>query len=109
MEFLQLQAGDYMKIKSVNLETGTYMKLQPHSMEFISLADPKAVLEKVLTDHYFCLSTGDTILINYNDKDFYINVVETRPASAISIVNTDCELEFASPLDYKESERLAPP
>ena len=98
-----------MNIRSVNLKTGTYVKLQPHSMDFISLAVPKAVLEKVLTDHHFCLSTGDIILINYNDKDLYINVVGTRSASAVNIVNIDCELEFASPLDYKEPERPAPP
>lgn len=31
--------------------------------------------------------------------------METKPASAISIIDTDCEVDFSAPLDYKEPEK----
>jgi ubiquitin fusion degradation protein 1 len=57
---------------------------------------------------YSCLTTGDTIVVAYNNKKFYIDIVETKPSSAVSIIETDCEVDFAPPLDYKEPEKPAP-
>lgn len=54
---------------------------------------------------YSCLTTGDTIMVPYNNKKYYIDIVETKPSSAISIIETDCEVDFAPPLDYKEPEK----
>eukprot|EP00958_Prasinococcus_capsulatus_P011443 scaffold1136_cov399-Prasinococcus_capsulatus_cf.AAC.7 len=48
------------------------------------------------------LQGGDTILVNYNNKKFYIDVKETKPGEAISIIETDCEVDFMAPLDYVE-------
>lgn len=56
---------------------------------------------------YSCLTTGDTIMVPYNNKKYYINIVETKPSSAISIIETDCEVDFAPPLDYVEPEKPA--
>jgi len=36
------------------------------------------------------------------------NIVETKPSNGISIIETDCEVDFAPPLDYKEPETTAP-
>ncbi|KAF6157790.1 hypothetical protein GIB67_038258 [Kingdonia uniflora] len=47
------------------------------------------------------------LLVAYNNKKYYIDIVESKPAHAISIIETDCEVDFAPPLDYKEPERLA--
>ena len=47
-------------------------------------------------------------MVAYNNKKYYIDIVETKPASAISIIETDCEVDFAPPLDYKEPERPQP-
>lgn len=57
---------------------------------------------------YSCLTTGDTIVVAYNNKKYYIDIVETKPSSAVSIIETDCEVDFAPPLDYKEPEKPAP-
>lgn len=51
------------------------------------------------------MTTGDTIMVAYNNKKFYIDIVETKPSSAISIIETDCEVDFAPPLDYQEPEK----
>lgn len=54
------------------------------------------------------MTTGDTMMIPYNNKKYYINVVETKPSTAVSIIETDCEVDFAPPLDYKEPEKKFP-
>lgn len=46
-------------------------------------------------------------MVAYNNKKYYIDIVETKPAHAISIIETDCEVDFAPPLDYKEPEKPA--
>ena len=59
--------------------------------------------------NFSCLTTGDSIMVAYNNKKYYIDIVETKPSSAISIIETDCEVDFAPPLDYKEPERPQQP
>lgn len=56
---------------------------------------------------YSCLTTGDTIMVQYNKKEYYIDIVETRPSRAVSIIETDCEVDFAPPLDYEEPKKQA--
>lgn len=48
-------------------------------------------------------------MVAYNNKKYYIDIIETKPSNAISIIETDCEVDFAPPLDYKEPERPAAP
>ncbi len=59
--------------------------------------------------NFSCLTVGDNIMVAYNNKKYYIDIIESKPAPAISIIETDCEVDFAPPLDYKEPERLPPP
>ncbi|CAI0406617.1 unnamed protein product [Linum tenue] len=79
MENLKVEAGETLLLKSTTLEKGTFAKLQPHSVAFLATRDVKAVLEQTLID-----------------------IVETKPDDAICIIDTDCTVEFAVPLDYKE-------
>ena len=60
---------------------------------------------KMTSRNYSCLTTGDTIMVSYNNKKYYIDIIETKPTNAVSIIETDCEVDFAPPLDYKEPER----
>lgn len=48
-------------------------------------------------------------MVAYNNKKYYIDIIETKPANAISIIETDCEVDFAPPLDYKEPEKPTAP
>lgn len=59
--------------------------------------------------NFSCLTTGDSIMVAYNNKKYYIDIVETKPSHAISIIETDCEVDFAPPLDYKEPEKPVVP
>ncbi|KNA20892.1 hypothetical protein SOVF_047510 [Spinacia oleracea] len=106
MENMLLQEGDIVRVKNVTLPKGTYVKLQPHTQDFLDISNPKAILETTLRN-YSCLTSGDSIMVAYNNKKYYIDIVETKPAHAISIIETDCEVDFAPPLDYKEPEKPA--
>ncbi|KAJ7978533.1 Ubiquitin fusion degradation protein 1-like [Quillaja saponaria] len=108
MENMLLQEGDVVRVKNVTLPKGKYVKLQPHTKDFLDISNPKAILETTLRN-FSCLTTGDSIMVAYNNKKYYIDIIETKPANAISIIETDCEVDFAPPLDYKEPEKpLAP-
>ncbi|KAG0595198.1 hypothetical protein M758_UG148300 [Ceratodon purpureus] len=108
MQNMLLQEGDIVRVKSATLLKGTFVKLQPHTKDFLDISNPKAVLETTLRNFY-CLTVDDNIMVAYNNKKYYIDIIESKPANAISIIETDCEVDFAPPLDYKEPERVTPP
>lgn len=109
MNTLLLEPGDLLQIKSTDLPDGTFIKLQPQSVSFLeSITDPKAVLENALRN-FSALTKGDTFSFLYNEQVFEINVLEVKPDSpqgAISVVETDVEVDFAPPLDYVEPVRM---
>lgn len=107
MQNLALEEGEIVNLKSASLPKGTYVKLQPHTTDFIDITNPKAVLETTLRN-FSCLTVGDQITINYNNRQYFIDIVEAKPRAAISVIETDCEVDFAPPLDYVEPTRPEP-
>jgi ubiquitin fusion degradation protein 1 len=55
---LLLQEGDIVRLKSVSLSKGSYVKLRPHTKDFLDISNPKAVLETTLRN-YTCMTVGD--------------------------------------------------
>lgn len=104
MQNLLLTEGDIVSLRSATLSKGSFVKLQPHSSDFLDISNPRAVLETTLRN-FSCLTVGDTIPIHYNNKSYFIDIIEAKPADAISVIETDCNVDFAPPLDYKEPER----
>ncbi|XP_004301638.1 PREDICTED: ubiquitin fusion degradation protein 1 homolog [Fragaria vesca subsp. vesca] len=104
MRSLQLEEGDAVHVKIAFLPKGRFVKFQPHTTSFLDITNPRAVLEKTLRT-FTCFTTGDTIMLPYNGKEYYVDIVETKPPRGISIVDTDCEVDFVAPLDYKEPEK----
>ena len=45
---------------------------------------------------------GDTICINYDNRDYLIDIVECKPENQICVIEADVEVDFKPPLDYKE-------
>lgn len=43
MENLLLQEGDAVQVKNTALPKGTYVKLQPHTKDFLDISNPKAM------------------------------------------------------------------
>jgi ubiquitin fusion degradation protein 1 len=109
METLQLDPGDLIQVKSTDLPLGSFIKLQPQSTDFLDISDPKAVLEQAFRS-FSCLTKGDIFTFHYNDTVYRIGVLEVKPAgdkNAISVVETDLEVDFAPPIGYKEPERTS--
>ena len=107
MQTLLLEPGDLLQIKSTDLPSGAFIKLQPQSTSFLDISDPKAVLENVMRN-FSCLTTGDIFSFAYNDEIFEVAVLETKPqtkSKAISVHETDLEVDFAAPLGYVEPSR----
>jgi len=86
-----------IEIRRVNLPDATFVRLQPHNVDFLYLDNHKAMLEWVLKS-YSVLSVGDTIPLNFNNKVYQLNVLETKPGSAVSIIDSDVSVDFAPPL-----------
>ena len=40
-------------------------------------------------------------------RKYFIDIVDAKPSNAISVIETDCEVDFAPPLDYVEPNREA--
>ncbi|KAG9067617.1 ubiquitin fusion degradation protein [Linnemannia hyalina] len=102
MKTLVLSEGDLVTVKSAGLPLGSFVKIQPQSVDFLDISDPKAVLENALRN-FSTLTKGDNIEISYNDKIYGILVMEIKPPGVgISIVETDLEVDFAPPVGYQE-------
>jgi ubiquitin fusion degradation protein 1 len=110
MNNLFLEEGSEIILRNVNLKKGKMVVLQPHETAFIDLYNPKAILEQELTN-YSCLMKGDTINIQYQGRDYLIDIVECKPEDQICVVEADIEVDFREPLDYKElqAKKLATP
>ncbi|KAG5288122.1 ubiquitin fusion degradation protein [Histoplasma ohiense] len=111
MQTLLLEPGDLLQIKSTDLPPGQYIKLQAQSTSFLDISDPKAVLENAFRN-FSCLSKDDIFTFSYNDHIYEMAVLETKPQhskNAISVLETDLEVDFATPVGYEEPKRINEP
>ncbi|XP_044739649.1 ubiquitin recognition factor in ER-associated degradation protein 1 [Chrysoperla carnea] len=101
MHNLLLEEGDLLQIESVSLPVATFSRFQPQTPDFLEITNPKAVLENALRS-FACLTTGDLIAIKYNQRIYEMCVLETKPGNAVTIIECDMNVEFATPVGYKE-------
>lgn len=109
MRVLDLEDGDLLQVKSTDLPPGRFIKLQPQSPDFLDISDPRAVLENAFRG-FSCLSKGDIFSFKYNDQIYDIAVIEVKPDGekhAIVTMETDLEVDFATPVGYKPPERTS--
>ena len=100
---LYLEPGDVIQIRSVNMKKGTHVTFRPQTDNFLKLQNPKVILEKKLR-YFSALTKGDTILIEHANKYYNIDVIDVKPGSAISIIETDLNTEFVEPSDHEDTE-----
>jgi ubiquitin fusion degradation protein 1 len=109
METLGLEPGDLLQTKSTDLPPGQFIKLQPQDTNFLDISDPKAVLETAFRN-FSCLTQGDIFTFLYNETTYQIAVLEVKPQGdkkAVSVQETDIEVDFAPPVGYVEPSRTA--
>jgi ubiquitin fusion degradation protein 1 len=110
MNTLLVEEGSLLNLKSATLPLGNFIKIQPQSTNFLSIHDPKAVLEMSLRN-FSALTKGDIIQISYNSQVYEIAVLETKShdtsddVTAVCVIETDIEVDFAPPLGYVEPEQ----
>lgn len=110
MKSIGVRSGGFVTLRNVTLPLGTFVKLQPQSVAFLDITDPRAVLEHSFRA-FSALTRGDMIQIGYNEQIYELLIMEIKPASArhaISIVETDLQVDFAPPVGYVEPVPLAP-
>ncbi|KAL8920973.1 MAG: hypothetical protein Q9172_004260 [Xanthocarpia lactea] len=110
MQTLSLDPGDLVQILSTDLPSGSFIKLQAQSTDFLDISDPKAVLENAFRN-FSCLTKGDVFTFAYNDQTYEMAVLETKPSTAkngaVSVLETDLEVDFAPPVGYEEPKRVS--
>jgi len=80
---------------------GTIVKLQFHNTIFFDeCKNFKEVLEQKLIHNYIFLQQDTVISINYNNKDYLINILQCKPDKFILINNTNLKIDFDKPLDF---------
>jgi hypothetical protein len=107
METLGLDVGDMIQVKTTSLELARLVKLQPQSVNFLEITDPKAVLEKAFRN-FATLTKGDVFNFEYNDEIYYVAVLDVKPETpkmGVSMIETDVSVDFAPPVGYVEPER----
>ena len=109
MAGLGVEPGDLLQVKPTDLPPGKFIKLQPQSPSFLDISDPRAVLENAFRN-FSCLSKNDIFQFHYNDETYDIKVLEIKPDNdqhAIVTMETDLEVDFATPVGYKPPERTS--
>lgn len=82
-----------IEVRYVSLPKGTYAKLQPIGAGFSDIPNHKAVLETTLRKHA-TLSQGDVVTVYYGELCYKLRVLELKPASSVSILETDIEVDI---------------
>ncbi|KAK6142452.1 hypothetical protein DH2020_022800 [Rehmannia glutinosa] len=78
------------------LPKGTYAKLQSVEFGFSDIPNHKAVLETSLRQHA-TLSQGDLLTVNHGVLTYHLRVLELKPSSSISVLETDMEVDISGP------------
>lgn len=102
-----MDVGDMIQIRTTSLELAKMVKLQPQSVNFLEISDPKAVLEKAFRN-FATLTKGDVFNFEYNDEVYDIAVLDVKPETTkmgVCMIETDVSVEFAPPVGYVEPER----
>lgn len=82
-----------VQVRYVWLPKGTYAKLQPLQLGFSDIPNHKAVLETSLR-HHATLSQTDVLTVHYGSLKYTLHVLELKPSSTISVLDTDIEVDI---------------
>jgi len=106
MQNLLIEEGAVITVTNVSLPKATFVKLQPQSVDFLEISNPRAVLEHALRN-FSCVTKGDIIQLPYNNKNYHFELKEVEPQDAACIIETDCNVDFDAPVGYKEPDYAA--
>jgi hypothetical protein len=96
------QLGGKVSIKYVVLPKISFARLQPIASSFADVVNVKAALQENLKRHA-TLSVGDILSIWSRGRAYALRVVELRPESCGSLIDTDVEVELTVSEEYTNS------
>jgi ubiquitin fusion degradation protein 1 len=99
MQNLLIEEGSLLTVTNVSLPKASFVKLQPQSVDFLEISNPRAVLEHALRN-FSCVTLGDVIQIPYNSKNYHFELKDVQPPPAACIIETDCNVDFDAPVGY---------
>lgn len=85
-----------VEVRYLWLPKGTYAKLQADGIGFSDIPNHKAVLETRLRQHA-TLSQDDVLIVNHGELTYKLKVLELKPSSSISVLETDIEVDIVGP------------
>ncbi|KAI3465627.1 hypothetical protein Pfo_022290 [Paulownia fortunei] len=85
-----------VEVRYVWLPKGIYAKLQSVEFGFSDIPNHKAVLETSLRQHA-TLSQGDMLTVNHGVLTYHLRVLELKPSSSVSVLETDIEVDIIGP------------
>uniref|UniRef100_A0A7C9EI37 C2H2-type domain-containing protein n=1 Tax=Opuntia streptacantha TaxID=393608 RepID=A0A7C9EI37_OPUST len=97
----ELPMAALVEVQYVRLPKGSYAKLQPEEPGFFDVPNHKAVLETTLRQHA-TLSQDDTITVRHGGLTFKLHVLELKPSSSVSVLETDIEVDIVNPVSSSE-------
>jgi ubiquitin fusion degradation protein 1 len=106
MQNLLIEEGSVITVVNVSLPKATFVKLQPQSVDFLEISNPRAVLEHALRN-FSCVTKGDIIQVPYNNRNYHLALMDVQPQDAACIIETDCNVDFDAPVGYKEPDYKA--
>jgi ubiquitin fusion degradation protein 1 len=106
MQNLLIEEGAVITVTNVSLPKATFVKLQPQSVDFLEISNPRAVLEHALRN-FSCVTKGDIIQVPYNNRNYHLALKDVQPQDAACIIETDCNVDFDAPVGYKEPDYKA--
>jgi len=95
---LGAEEGDVLHVSLQSLPKASLVRLRPASVALLRVYNPRALLESGLRN-FVALTEGDSFAVEYDGKMYGLEVLETKPASAVCIVDADVSVEFATPKD----------
>lgn len=93
-----------IEVQYVRLSKGSYAKLQPEEISFLDIPNHKAVLETTLRQQA-TLSQDDMMTVRHGELTFKLRVLELKPSSSVSVLETDIEVDIVNPLSSSENNQ----
>ncbi|KAK7202283.1 ubiquitin fusion degradation protein [Novymonas esmeraldas] len=116
-QHLGLRGTMVVKVQSYSLPPGSLVKLRPHQKALVMFENPRHLLEIRLAQ-YPVLTKGTTIVINYVEREFHLDLVDIidmkqESVSGILTVRADgapveLKVDFERPLDMPPSPPETP-
>ncbi|KAJ9068973.1 hypothetical protein DSO57_1023183 [Entomophthora muscae] len=106
LKFFDDETSVNIVIKEAQLQKGTWAKFVHKEGDMKVIKNVRAMFEASLRSNFTALTRGQIIRSTYGGKSFSFVVEELKPEDAVSIVDTDLEIDIIAPTVISGEEEL---